>query len=94
MSRSSSTPRNTAGRHHLRDLIGKTVTVKLLTDPLPGDMQPTHDPRHVRVIVRGTATPYGAARLLVTPEHGTGEAWISADKFISLETESDTEPTP
>lgn len=77
--------RKTAGKHHLAPLIGKTVTVKLLTDPLPGTMKPTHDPRHVRVVVIDTATPYGAARLLVRPEHGTGEAWISADKLISWE---------
>jgi hypothetical protein len=81
MRRTTSQPHHTAQVHHLRELIGTTVTVQLITRELPGTLQPVPDPRHARVIVRDVSTPYGAARLLITPEHGTGEAWISADKL-------------
>ncbi len=86
MTRKTTTaPHRTATRHHLQDLIGQVVTARFITRPLPGTLAPDPDPRHVRVRVMDIATPYGVARLLVTPENGTGEAWISADKLTEWE---------
>jgi len=90
--RTSNQPRHTAQAHALRDLIGQTVTMQVFTfKTTPGDICVQPDPRHVRVRVLDTATPYGAARLLVEPVTGTGQAWVSADKLIAP---TDGHPAP
>jgi hypothetical protein len=82
-------PRITATTHSLSALIGTIQQVRLLTVPMPGDLDLTPDPRIVSVYIAGANQPYGQPRLLVQPMpgFGTGQAWINADRLIIPDSE-------
>lgn len=75
-------PRLTNQTHSLAALIGTIQPIRLLSERLPGDLQPEPDPRVCLCRVLSVNQPYGVPRLLVTPAAGTGQAWVNADKLV------------